>query len=151
MMLTTRKLAPVFLLLNIALVAVIWASPVHAQDVVGVANKAADDMMDRGILGVIVVVEALVIVTLFGLSYTERKAAVADMKAQATAYAEELKALHERVVTWATKATEIQANTLAELKSTTTIVASNTEALRASTAAIARSDAIASTNVERSR
>jgi hypothetical protein len=108
-------------------------------------------MMDRGILGVIVVVEALVVVVLFGLSYTERKAAAAEMKAQATAYADELKALHERVVVWATKATEIQANTLAKLESTTAVVAANTEALRASTAAIARSDALASTNVERSR
>lgn len=78
------------LLFNI-FAAVALTSTAHAQDVVPVAQTASNALLERGVLGIFVVLEGIVIFLLF----------------------KDLKQQHEKTLEWAVKATEVLATAMA--------------------------------------
>lgn len=116
----------------IVLASVVLAASALAQTTgIDVVDRSANDLIDRGVLGIFVVVEAVAIVTLIIMG--ERKAAAAAAQLQKT---------NEMVIAYASKGTEQLANNTAAL-------ANNTAALNACREQSARSDAIQQRIVER--
>lgn len=116
----------------VVLASLVLAASAFAQTTgIDVVDRSANDLIDRGVLGIFVVVEAVAIVTLIIMG--ERKAAAAAAQLQKT---------NEMVIAYASKGTEQLANNTAAL-------ANNTAALNACREQSARSDAIQQRIVER--
>lgn len=127
--------------------ALVIATSAHAQT--GVVDEAKDKFFEFGIVGVIAFLLGIAVVSLAALLWKQWQAQTAEIKTSNADHAREIRELNDEhadalskanaaLIEWATKLTDVQANSMAVMKSCNDAVTRNTETYATHSAQLAR-------------